>query len=251
MRDTLHAEWTKLRTAPGTGWLLAAAVALTVLLGALAATAVRCPAAAGCGQDPARVAFTGIQLGQAAVAILAVLMIGGEYGTGLIQITLAATPRRATVLAAKALVLSALVLATGTLAAAGSVLAGRLLLPTGLPLPLDHGAVLRATAGSVLYLLLIALLSLGVGTVVRESAVALGVVFGLLFLFPVLAAATSDPDWHRHLQQLGPMTAGLTILATTGLGDLPLTPWQGLGVLAAWTAGSLLAGGLLLRARDA
>jgi ABC-2 type transport system permease protein len=61
----------------------------------------------------------------------------------------------------------------------------------------------------------------------------------------------SDQDWQRHLEQVGPMTAGLAIQATTGLRGLPTSPWAGLGVLAAWAAASLLAGGLLLRLRDA
>ena len=47
------------------------------------------------------------------------------------------------------------------------------------------------------------------------------------------------------------MTAGLTIQATTGLRSLPITPWAGLGVLAAWAAGALLLGGALLKVRDA
>ncbi len=53
------------------------------------------------------------------------------------------------------------------------------------------------------------------------------------------------------MTQVAPMTAGLDIQATTGLRGLPLSPWAGLGVLAAWAAGTLLAGGLLLRLRDA
>ncbi len=111
--------------------------------------------------------------------------------------------------------------------------------------------MLRACAGSVLYLGLIALLSLGVATVVRDSAVAIGLVLGLLYLFPIIGAVVSDPDLARHIQQAAPMTAGLDIQATTGLRGLPLSPWAGLGVLAAWAAGALLAGGLLLRFRDA
>ena len=74
---------------------------------------------------------------------------------------------------------------------------------------------------------------------------------GLLYLFPIIAALASDPHWRRHLEQVGPMTAGLAIQATTGLRSLPISPWAGLGVLAAWAAGALLAGGLLLRFRDA
>jgi ABC-2 type transport system permease protein len=47
------------------------------------------------------------------------------------------------------------------------------------------------------------------------------------------------------------MSAGLSIQATTGLRGMPTSPWAGLGVLAAWAAGAMLAGGLLLRLRDA
>jgi ABC-2 type transport system permease protein len=118
-------------------------------------------------------------------------------------------------------------------------------------LSLGRGPVLRAAAGSVLYLTLIALLSLGVAAAVRDSAVTIGAVLALLFLFPVIANVVGNPTWQRHLDQISPMTAGLYIQATTNLRALPLTPWQGLGVLAAWAAGAMLAGGLLLRFRDA
>jgi ABC-2 type transport system permease protein len=168
-------------------------------------------------------------------------------------------PGRVTVLAAKAAVVTALVLATGTAAAAGSLLAGWLILPGHgftrahgfAPLTLADGAVLRAAAGSVLYLALIALLSLGAAAAVRDSAVAIGLVLGVLYLLPIVAAVVSNATVQRHLLQTAPMTAGLNIQATTGLRGLPLTPWQGLAVLAAWAAGTLLAGGLLLRIRDA
>src|SRR6266511_1685809 len=182
MRQALHAEWTKLRTVAGTSWLLFAVIALTVALSAAAAAAVTCPSA-GCGQDPAKV-----------------------------RVTLAAMPRRTTVLAAKAVVVSGLVLAAGAVAVLGSVLAGRLILPGNgftaahgyQALSLADGPLLRATAGSVLYLALIALLSLGVATAMRDSATAIGVVLGLLYLFPIITAVVADADWYRHLQQIGP-----------------------------------------------
>ena len=256
---TLRAEWTKLRTAPGTTWLLAATIVLTVAVSTAATAATRCPAGAACPVDPARLSLTGVEFGQAVVAILAVLAISTEYTTGMIRTTLAAMPRRAAVLAAKAAVTTGPVLAAAAVAVAGSLLAGRLILPghgftaaRGFPLlSLADGPVLRAAAGSVLYLALIALLSLGVATVVRDPAVAIGIVLGLLYLFPIVAAVAASADWQRHLEQIGPMTAGLDIEATTGLRGLPLSPWAGLGVLAAWTAAALLAGGLALRLRDA
>jgi ABC-2 type transport system permease protein len=259
LRDALHAEWTKLRTVAGPAWLLAATVVLTVAVSATATAAVRCPAGSACPVDTTKLSLTGVEIGQAVVAILAVLAVSGEYSSGMMRITLTAMPRRSTVLTAKAAILSGLVLAAGTAGVLGSVLAGRLILPghgftaaRGFPLlSLGDGPTLRAAAGSVLYLGLIALLSLGIATAIRDSAVTIGVVLALLYLSPLVAQAVSNPQWHRHLEQAGPMTAGLAIQATTGLRSLPIQPWAGLGVLAAWAAAALIIGGLLLRLRDA
>jgi ABC-2 type transport system permease protein len=76
-------------------------------------------------------------------------------------------------------------------------------------------------------------------------------VLGLLYLFPILSQVVGSPGVARHLDQVGPMTAGLEIQDSTGLHGLPIGPWAGLGVTAAWAAAALLAGGLLLRLRDA
>jgi ABC-2 type transport system permease protein len=264
LRQPLHAEWTKLRTLPGTFWLLAAAAALTIVVGAAAASAFSCPDAASCSAavtqaDPAKISLTGLDLGQVLVAVLAVLAVGGEYGTGMIRVTFTAIPRRLVVLAAKAAVVTGLALAVSVVAVLGSALAGRLLLPARgmtaangyVVLSLGNGPDLRAVAGSVLYLLLIALLALGVATAVRDSGVAIGIVLGLLFLFPILTAVIPDRALARHLEQASPMTAGQYIEATVGVKSLPLTPWQGLGVLALWTLGALLLGAVVLRSRDA
>jgi len=253
LSEMLHAEWTKARTLSSTFWLLAGAIVITVALSASVAAATKCTPAS-CG-DPARVSLTGTYLGQAVVAVLAVLVISDEYSTGMIRLTFTAMPRRLPVLAAKAAILTALVGVAGVIAVLGSMLAGRLTLPGngfGDYPSLISGPMLRASVGTVLYLALIALLSLGLATAVREAAVAIGSVLALLFLFPLVTAFIGgNPALQRHLEQISPMTAGLYIQATTGLRSLPLTPWQGLGVLALWAAGSLLLGSLLLRLRDA
>jgi ABC-2 type transport system permease protein len=257
--QTLRAEWTKLRTLAGTGWLLLGTVAATAGVSVFAVESTNCRDGLGCPGDPAKLSLTGVQFGQVVVAMLAVLAVSGEYSTGMIRVTLAAVPRRVAVLAAKAAVVTGPALAAGAVAVLGCVLAGRLVLPghglsqaRGYELVwLGHGPVLRAAVGSVLYLGLIALLSLGIAVMVRDSAVAIGAVLALLYMFPILAGVITDPSWDRHLQQIGPMTAGLDIQATTGLRSLPLSPWAGLGVLAAWAGGALLAGGLVLRLRDA
>lgn len=258
MRPALHAEWTKTRTIAGPRWLLLGTIAVTVAMSA-AVTAVTTCNAAGCGGDATELSLTGVALGQALVTILAVHVITDEYSSGTIRTTLAALPHRGAVLAAKAATLTGIVAAAGTVAVLGSLLTGRLILPGrgftaahGYPaLSLADGPTLRATVGSILYLALIALLSLGIATIVREPATSIGIVLGLLYLLPILSQVIDDPHWQRLLRQIGPMSAGLAIQATTDLPSLPLSPWAGLGVTAGWAAAALAAGGLLLRVRDA
>jgi ABC-2 type transport system permease protein len=254
----LHAEWTKLRTVSGPAWLLLGLAAATIAVSTAAVAATHCPRNLTCPVDPVKLSLSGIQLGQAVAAILAVLMVSNEYSSGMMRVTLAAMPRREAVLAAKAILLAALVLAAGGAAAAGSVLAGHLILPghgftaaRGFhPVWLTYGPALRAASGSVLYLVLIALLSLGVAVIVRDSAVSVGVVLALLYLFPIILSFIGNEHWQHRLERWTPTVAGLTIQDTTGLRSLAITPWAGLGVLAIWAAAAMLAGGLAFRFRD-
>jgi ABC-2 type transport system permease protein len=253
----LHAEWTKLRTVPSTPWLLATTVVLTVAGSAITASVVKCTTA--CGADPAKNSLTGVMLGQAAIAVLAVMVLTGEYSSGMIRTTLAAVPRRTVLLVAKAAVLTGAVLATAAVAVLGSLLAGQFLTPENgftaahgfLPVTLAHAPVVRAAAGTVLYFGLIALLSIGLAAAVRESAVAITVVLGLLYVLPIIGGLLLSPVWTRRFDRYSPMNAGLAIQATRNLGKLPIGPWAGLGVLACWAGAAMLAGWIVLRCRDA
>lgn len=251
MSRALRAEWTKLRTLRGTGWLLLLAVVLTVAVGAVLAATLTCPWGR-CTRDSVRLAFSGLQVSQACVALLAVLAVGGEYGSGMIATTLTAIPRRGRMLAAKAAVVAGLSAVAAVVGVLGSALAARLILPgTGYPVPSPvDGPTVRAAAGSVLYLVLVALLAVGIAMAVRDSGVSIAVVLGLLYLFPLLASLVADPGWHRFLWSLAPMNAGLAVQTTVNVASLPIGPWAGLGVLAAWAAAALLGGWLVLRARD-
>jgi ABC-2 type transport system permease protein len=252
----LYAEWTKFRTVSGPAWLLVATVMLTVAVGAATASAARC-ASAACGIDPAKVTFTGLYLGQALTAILGVLIIGNEYSTGMVRVSLVAVPRRLHLFAAKALLLTGEALVASALAVGLSAAFGLAFLPGhGFTAAdgyasLTSGTDLRAAVGATLYLTLIALLSMGIATAVRDSGTAIGLVLGLLFLFPIIAGLTPDATIKRHLEQIGPLTAGLDAQSTIGIRSLALTPWQGLGVVALWAAAALLLGAATLRLRDA
>ena len=208
---------------------------MTVALSA-AISAAAAPGSTSCarGCDATALALSGVYLGQSAVVVLAVLAITGEYHTGLIAVTLAAVPRRLTVFAAKATVVTATVLLAGSPAVAGSLLAGRILLPGNgftAALSVADGPTLRTAAGTVLSLALVALLSFGLAAAVRHTATALTVVFGLLYLASILANLVTVEPWHTRIERLAPMTAGP-------------------GVLAAYAGAALVLGAVVFTIRD-
>ena len=253
MSAALRAEWTKLRTVPSTGWLLLAVVAGTVALGAAASAAVdpaHCATAATCAEDPVRTALTGVWLGQALVIVLAVVAVTNEYGSGLIRTTLAATPVRPRVLAAKVVVVTAAGLAAGAAGVAGSLLAGRALLPAG-ALALTDATTLRAAAGTVAYLGLVAAFSTGVAVLVRDTAAATAVALSVFYVAPTVERFVSDPDWLERLQRFSPSSVVRAVQTTVDTTVLPVGAWTALGVLAVYTAAAVAAATAAFAVRDA
>ncbi len=255
MIRAVHAEWTKLRTVPSTLWTVLSVVVGTVAIGAFATLSLSTEQCGerGTGCDTTRMSVTGVYLGQVAVVVLAVLALTPEYETSMIRTTLAADARRARVLAAKALVVTAIALIAGALSMLGSLLLGRIILSDkGFhAVSLGDGPSIRAYTGTVLYCGLLALLSLGIGAIMRHTGGTISVVIGLLLTPPILASLVTDPVWRERIMRVAPMTAGLAIQATTNLEALPITPWQGLGLLAGYAALAMLAGAMLFQKRDA
>lgn len=263
MTVTVHAEWTKMRTVPSTAWALLVLVVATVGVGSWAAWGIDpfyCPLPRpDCDVDTARTTLAGVIVGQVGVVLLAVLMVTPEFSTGMLRTTLAAVPNRLRVVTAKVGALTAAVLVAAALAVSGSMAAGRVVLPghgftpaNGYPpLSLADEPTRRAYVGSVLYLGLVALLSFGVSLAVRHTGAAIATVIGLLYVVPIVSAVVNDPRWAEWMQKLSPMTAGLAVQATKRMDALPIGPWAGLGVLAAWATGALLVGTVLFAVRDA
>ncbi|MET7477348.1 ABC transporter permease subunit [Streptomyces sp. NPDC005648] len=247
MIRNLHAEWTKLRTLPSTWWLVAATVVLTVAVGAAATSSLTthiCPTPEACHEDTVKLSLSGVWLSQATCLVLGVLSMGSEYGTGTIRTTLTAMPTRRRVLAAKAAALALLTAATGAVAVLTALWTAKLILPV-------HGPTVRATTGSVLVLALVAVLGLALATLLRDTAAALTLGLGLLYVVPLTIDLIHSHTWQHRLQHWTPMPAALSIQATRDLDHLAIAPWPGLGVLAAYAAGLLTAGGALFGARDA
>jgi ABC-2 type transport system permease protein len=256
--EALVAEWTKLRSVRSSGWSLAGLLLLTVLFAALVCASHSTEGAGpGGGQDVVMLSLFGIYFGQLAAMAFAVIAVTSEYGTGLIRATFAANPRRRTVLAAKALVVAAPVLIVGTVASFASFLVGQAILhgngfvaANGYPAAsLADGDTLRAVVGTGLYVTAVALLSLGVGAILRHTAAAITVMAGLVFL-PVIAGSIlgeSAADW---IERLCPTVAGFAVQATTDR-EFAIAPLAGLGVTFAYAAAALLAAAWLIQRRDA
>jgi ABC-2 type transport system permease protein len=246
-----RAEFTKVRSVPSTGWSLLAAAAMIVGFGVLyAMVQASRPPADLASFDATGAALAGVQLAQIAVGVLGALVITGEYATGSIRTTLTAVPRRARVLLAKAAVVAAVTFAASLPGVFAAFLVGqRVLAPAHMDASLGEPGVLRAVIGSALYLTLVALLGLGLGVLLRNTAGAIaalvGLLFGLQMVAGLLPASVAD-DVNRYL----PAPAGLAV-TFDGHDPSSLPPWTGLAVFALYTAALLALGAWRLRRADA
>jgi ABC-type transport system involved in multi-copper enzyme maturation permease subunit len=210
--------------------------------------------------------LAGAFIGLIAVVVLGALFITAEYRRGLIRLTLAASPRRGRVLAAKAVVLCAVTFAAGLVGAAVAVgLGGPLTRASGSPIyPVSAFTEVRVIAGSAALFAVAAVFALGVGAIVRHGAGAVTVVITAIILPYLLAAAfpvlpTGAADWLLRvtpaagfaIQQAIPAYPQVAASYTPFNGYFPLAPWAGFAVLCAYAAVALALATFLLRRRDA
>jgi ABC-type transport system involved in multi-copper enzyme maturation permease subunit len=184
--DALASEWTKLRSVRSTMWTLGVMILLMLGVGVLAAVAVAASDTDTGDGSFLALGFFGVLLGSICVITLGVLAVTSEFGTGMIRTTLTACPSRVRVLSAKALVFFLLVfsLTTVTTAVVGG-LQGAILRSAS---PAASGADwFRATAGVGLYIAVLGLLSMAVGTLLRHSAGAITAMIGVVLLPLVLS----------------------------------------------------------------
>jgi ABC-2 type transport system permease protein len=247
--DVLRSEWCKLRSVRSTLWTAIFALASNVVVAVLAATLLPSHLSAHerAGLDTIRVSLAGLHLSQIAFGVL---VITAEYGTGMIRSSVAAVPRRRTLLAAKALVFTAAALVVGSLACVAAYFAFQASLSDdSLRTHISDPGVLRAVLGGGLYLTVLGLLGLGLGALLRSSTGAIATVFGLLFI-PTILTGILPQTWQNRIAGYLPMNAGDTIYSLhheTG----SLTAWAGFGIFCLYAATALVLGFLLISRRDA
>lgn len=246
----ISSEWLKFRTLRSTLVVLAAAMAAMVLFGAIIGHNTRNPA----GLDPEDVVASGplqgYYLGQLLMAALGVLVVSGEYSTGMIRATLAAVPRRLPVLVAKAVVFAVVVGVAMVAASVVAFLVAQAFLSGYRPtFSLSDGSTLRVVIGTGIYLTLVGLLGSALAWIVRSTPGALVAVVALILILPILLELVL-PSWGGHIAAYLPTGAGASFSTSLAAPDA-LSPWTGLSVMVAWVLVGLAAAAVALRRRDA
>lgn len=201
--------------------------------------------------DATEVSLRGVYLAQLAIGVLGVLVITGEYGTGMIRSSLAAVPRRVPVVIAKAIVFAAVTFAVALPTTFVGFLLGQWAQAgTHVQANLGTPGALRAIFGAALYLTLIGLLAVGIGFIVRNTAGALATLFGIVLVAPLLTNALPEP-YSYDVAKFLPLNIGTRVTATTEVDPNLFGPWVGLALLALYAAVALVIGAVVLQRRDA
>ncbi|KAA2254475.1 ABC transporter permease subunit [Solihabitans fulvus] len=201
--------------------------------------------------DPTAVSLRGYFLAQLVVGVLGVLVVTGEYGTGMIRSSVSAAPRRLPVLIGKAAVFAVITVLVTTVAAVVAFLVGQQILSSQhIETTLGAAGVTRAVLGTGFYLTVVGLLGTGIGFIVRSTAGSIATLFGLLLVLPVLGEAL-PPDWADKINPYLPSNAGQQLLEAHPAPAPMLGPWAGFAVFCGYAVVALVVGAVLLKRRDA
>jgi hypothetical protein len=201
--------------------------------------------------DPVNDGYTGLALGQLLFGALGVLVMTTEFSSGMIRATLAAVPHRPLLLAAKTGVLGAVTVVAGELFAFGAFFAGQAMLKAPAPhATLGQPGVLRAVLMAGAYPALIALIGLGLGALIRNTAGAISAMVGVVFVLPLLVLPLGDSVQHA-VEKFLPEQMAENSMTAVKAGAHTLSPALSLGLLCAYAAAAVAAGGWALTRRDA
>jgi ABC-2 type transport system permease protein len=229
-------EWTKFRSLRSTVFTLLIAVVLMIGLGALFA-AIAAGQAEGLdpGQSATSTSLTGTFFAQLAIGVLGVLLISGEYSTGMIRSSLTVVPRRLPMLWAKLAVFAVVVFLTMLIASVAAFFVGQALLSgPRLDASLSDPDALRSVLGAALYVTVAGMTALALGALLRNTAAAITTYVAVFFVIPpltlLLPASVTD-----HFVQYLPPSIGGVLTGGAPVAAHSLAPWTGFAVLCGYT----------------
>jgi len=246
-------EWTKLRSLRSTRWSLFAAVLLTIGFPVLFAFVTSAhwgsmSPSERADRHPLDIALAGVAVSQLAIAVLGVLVITGEYSTGMIRASFSAVPKRLPVLWAKTFVFALVTLVLMVPSVLTAFFASQAILSRHgiLQISLSHSGVARSVVGGAVYLVLVGIFALGIGAIVRNTAGAIATFAGIFFVIPPLMNVLPS-SWNTAISKYLPSEAGRQLVSLTHDSSSLSPLWGGL-LFAAYCAFVIgLAATLLLR----
>jgi ABC-2 type transport system permease protein len=248
-------EWTKLRSLRSTRWSLLVGTVLTIGFPLLFATILsnrwsHLSPHERAHRHPLDVALVGVNIGQLAIGVLGVLLITGEYSTGMIRATFIAVPKRLPVLWAKAGVYAVVAFCLMVPAVLIAFFGSQAILSRQhiLQISFSHPGVARSVIGGAVYLTLIGIFALGLGAIVRNTAGGIATFAAIMFVIPPLLNVLPT-SWNNAVNPYLPSTAGQAIFALTHGSDT-LAPGPGLALFCGYTALTIAIAAVLLVRRD-
>src|SRR5581483_1850899 len=248
-------EWTKLRSLRSTLWSLGAAVALGIGLPCLFAAVTSSHWGSMSLQDradrhPLDIALAGVNVAQLAIGVLGVLVISGEYGTGMIRATMGAVPKRLPVLWAKGVVFAAVTFVLMLPTVFVSFFATQAIVGHIAPLKtsLSDPGVLRTVLGGALYLTVLGVICLGLGAIVRNTAGGIASFAGVFFVIPPLMNILPS-SWNNAVSPYLPDAAGRDAFSLT-TGGHDVGHWAGFALFCGYAAATIAVAAVLLVRRD-
>jgi MFS family permease len=214
-------EWTKLRSLRSTRWSLLAAVLLTILFPVLFAAVTSSHWGSmspheRADRHPLDIALAGVNVSQLAVAVLGVLVITGEYSTGMIRASFTAVPKRLPVLWAKTGVFAAVAFALTLPAVLIAFFSSQAILSRHhiLQISFSHAGVSRSVIGGAVYLMLVGIFALAIGAIVRNTAGAIATFAAIFFVIPPLMNVL-PASWNHAISKYLPSDAGRQLFSLT------------------------------------
>jgi ABC-2 type transport system permease protein len=256
--DLVRSEWTKIRSVRSTMWTVGLTIILGIGIGALVCAITRghwhdMGAFSRQSFDAPATSLTGLLFAQFTIGVLGVLAISAEYSTGTIRATFSAAPNRLRVFGAKIAVFGVVTFIVAEITTFVAFFLGQFLLSA----PATHATLsspgaLRSVFGCGLFLCLLGLMALGLGTIIRHTAGAISAFVAILLIFPLLAQALPQ-SLANNLRRFMPEEIANQIVTTNRFDHDAgaFSPWVGMLVLAIEVTLLLVIGGSLLQRRDA